>query len=175
MAKRRKMSAGSASMTDNRGDKTHALDSNAASAVSEMDLDEEQDESETSEQLDGEVGIDDAINEPRGNNPRIDSEEHWHAHTNEAVVKRLLKIALSHYPERLHKALVVVGHGNTKYTRTAIGGAFTLSKLVDSPRTREKVKFLARYSDLQQYVSRQELVTIVGGTAHVQASAFQCR
>jgi CRAL/TRIO domain len=109
------------------------------------------------------------------NNPRIHPDEKWHEHTSKLLVKRLVNIVMANYPERLHQALVVVRHGNGSYARTAVGGVFSLTKIVVSARTRDKVKFLTRYADLQQYVAKDQLVTLVGGTAPINPAAFECR
>lgn len=107
-------------------------------------------------------------------NPRIHSDEQWHTHTTKQLIRRLVDIVTTHYPERLSKALVVVGKGNTAYTRTAVGGYLALPKVLSRQRTREKVKFLIRYTDLQEYVSKDELPVLVGGTATVDPRVYEC-
>jgi hypothetical protein len=106
------------------------------------------------------------------NNPRIEEDEAWHVHTSKRMVYHLISLVMSNYPERLHRALVVIGHGNKSYTRTAVGAGLKLSKYVASARTRDKVKFLIRYSDLREFISPHELVTMVGGTAPVAGQAY---
>jgi len=108
------------------------------------------------------------------NNPRIDPQEQWQAHTNKSTVLRLIQILMDYYPERLHRAFVVVGHGNTAYTRTVVGGMVNLSKYVPSSRTRDKVRFLLHYSDLREYIDKDELVTIASGRAPVSPDVFKC-
>jgi hypothetical protein len=107
-------------------------------------------------------------------NPRIQSDEQWHTHTTKQFIRRMIDIVTTHYPERLSKALVVVGKGNTAYTRTAVGGMLALPKVLSRQRTREKVKFLIRYADLQEYVAKDELPVLVGGTATVDPRVFEC-
>lgn len=108
------------------------------------------------------------------NNPRIDPNENWYLHTSKRMVRRLIHLLMLHYPERLRMALVVLGHGNSAYCRTAVGGALKLAKYIHSTRTREKVKFLVRYADLQDFVERGELVTIAGGHVEIDETAFSC-
>lgn len=109
-------------------------------------------------------------------NPRIDPTEQYYVHTSKRVVRRLISLVMQHYPERLHKAYVVVGYGNKTYTRTAVGGTMRLSKyILHSQRTREKVKFLIRYNDLREYISSDQLVTIAGGDARIHGDVFECK
>jgi hypothetical protein len=106
-------------------------------------------------------------------NPRVDYQEHYHVHSNKELIRSLIKILLDHYPERLHKAYVVVGHGNTAYTRSAVGASLGIAKYIKPARTREKIKFLVRYTDLQRYIDTEQLPTIAGGKAHVVLKAFE--
>lgn len=115
------------------------------------------------------------IEKSQRSNPRMFFDEHWNIHTSRSFITRLVHVLMSHYPERLAKALVVVGHGNKKYAATAIGGILFLTGLVPSPRTRDKVHFLTRYRDLQSFVHRTQLVTLVGGTQVIDAEHFQCK
>jgi hypothetical protein len=112
---------------------------------------------------------------PAAHNPRIHSDEQWYTHTSKQLIRRMIDIITTHYPERLSKALVVVGKGNAAYTRTAVGGMLALPQVLSRQRTREKVKFLIRYADLQEYVAKDELSVLVGGTATVDPSVFECR
>jgi hypothetical protein len=107
-------------------------------------------------------------------NPRIYSDEQWHTHTTKHLIRRMIDIVTTHYPERLSKALVVVGKGNTAYTRTAVGGILALPKVLSRQRTREKVKFLIRYADLQEYVAKEELSVMVGGAAALDPRVYEC-
>jgi hypothetical protein len=107
-------------------------------------------------------------------NPRMFHDEHWNVHTSKSMIERLVNILLTHYPERLGKALVIVGHGNKKYARSSIGGLLYLTSLVASTRTRDKVRLLTRYRDLQSYVHRSQLVTLAGGTQMVDAAHYEC-
>jgi Divergent CRAL/TRIO domain len=108
-------------------------------------------------------------------NPRVDYQEHYHVHSDKEMIRGLIKLLLDHYPERLFKAYVVVGHGNTAYTRTAVGGSMMIANYIQPARTREKIKFLIRYSDLQKYIDIDQLPTIAGGTAPVTLAAFEYR
>ena len=107
------------------------------------------------------------------NNPRIHPSEKWHAHTTRKLVLRLIDLLMTHYPERLKKALVVVGHGRWAYVRTKLRGKLALSVTVPSNRTRERVRFLTRYKELQEFVDPEVLVKFVGGNADVSPSAFE--
>lgn len=108
-------------------------------------------------------------------NPRVDYQEHYHVHSDTEMIRALTKLLLDHYPERLFKAYVVVGHGNTAYTRTAVGGSMRIANYIQPARTREKIKFLIRYSDLRKYIDVDQLPTIAGGTAPVTSAAFEYR
>ena len=108
------------------------------------------------------------------NNPRINKDEKWNPHTSIALVRKITGIAMTHYPETLHQALVVVGHGNTSYFRSAVGGMLKLSRVVGSSKTREKVLLLPRYADLREFISTEELVTLVGGLSPIREEAFHC-
>lgn len=112
--------------------------------------------------------------ESHSHNPRIDDDENYYTHTDKDLIYRLIDTLEKHYPERLHKALVVFRHGNNSYARTAVRGVIELSKLVQSSKTRQKVSFLTRYADLRYHVSRDELVTLAGGHAPVHMSAYEC-
>jgi hypothetical protein len=120
-----------------------------------------------------ELSVVDRLPMSQHHNPRVDYQEHYHVHSNKDLVQSLIKIVLDHYPERLYKAYVVVGHGNTAYTRTAVGGSLLVSTYVQPPRTRDKVKFLIRYSDLRKYIDIEQLPTIAGGKAPVTLKAFE--
>lgn len=74
-------------------------------------------------------------------------------------------------PERLYQALVVVKPSQTISLRK-IFGSFRLASLVDSPVTRSKVRILNSFSELQKYVSKQELVTIAGGETPINPEVF---
>ena len=109
------------------------------------------------------------------NNPRIYRDELWNTHTSKIMIERRMHILLTHYPERLNKALVVIGHGNRKYVRSAVGGVLQLASLMRPSWTRDKVRFLTRYRDLQTYVDRSQLVTLVGGTLVEDSQHFECK
>lgn len=105
-------------------------------------------------------------------NPRVNSEEPWQLHTNEKLVKQLVDLVSAHYPERLYQALVVV-NDNQILSLKRFMGPLTLSSFVDSNRTRSKVKFLSKFSELEKYVSKNELVTIAGGNQPIDPRAFE--
>jgi hypothetical protein len=118
--------------------------------------------------------VDDVRLEPT-NNPRVFPDEHWNVHTSKVLIGQLVHVLLSHYPERLSSALVVIGHGNNKYARSAVGGLLYLTGLVNSSRTRDKVRFLTRYRDLQSYVHHSQLITLVGGSQVEDPHHYECR
>jgi hypothetical protein len=122
---------------------------------------DEDDESATEEDVEDSSEIYDVVNQ---NNPRVYRDEQWHSHTNRNVVDQLLVLVMKHYPERLSKALIVLGHGNKQYVRSAVGGVLALPAMIPSSRTREKIVFLTRYRDLQNYVDDSQLLTFVGGS-----------
>ena len=124
---------------------------------------------------DDNVLLADNENNEQRSNPRMFFDEQWNIHTSKSVIERLVNLLMTHYPERLARALVVVGHGNKKYALTAIGGVFFLTGMVPSTKTRDKVRFLTRYRDLQSYVHRAQLVTLVGGTQVVDTGHYECR
>jgi hypothetical protein len=113
----------------------------------------------------------DAPSRRKGTNPRIlASGERYHAHSNSDVISRLVGILLDHYPERLHKALILPGD-----MFTVLGGSLAVRSFVSSTKTRSKVFVLSRASELKQHVSKSELSVIVGGSAAVPRSAFECK
>jgi hypothetical protein len=118
--------------------------------------------------------FDEAVKAAQTNNPRIYRDELWNTHTSKLFITRIVDILLTHYPERLNKALVVVGHGNKKYVRSAVGGVISIAGLIRPSRTRDKIRFLTRYRDLQTYVDRSQLVTLVGGTQVEDAKHYEC-
>ena len=138
---------------------------------------EEEDEEEAADHFSDDENDGDAILREGDlgflDNPRIEPEEHYHVHSTKLMVRSLIGLLMAHYPERLHRALIVVGYGNTSYTRTVVGGAMKLKKYVDSSRTRDKVRFLHRYSELYGYIDKNELVSIAGGSAPIHPDAFE--
>lgn len=98
-----------------------------------------------------------------GANPRLYPGEDYTVHSNTSVTNRLIAILRQHYPERLHKALVLPG------------GLLPMGSsrgYIQSSRTRAKVIILGSASELTHHVSKSELLSIVGGTAHVNPTAF---
>lgn len=106
------------------------------------------------------------------NNPRLHSDERWRTHSSRRLIARLLDLVSIHYPERLGKALVILGYGNSPYVRTTLRAKLALSVLLRSSRTRKKVVFLQSFSELEQYVHKDVLVKFVGGRNVVAPEAF---
>ena len=104
-------------------------------------------------------------------NPRINPDESWQTHTNKMFVKRIVELVSAHYPERLYQALVVLTPAQTTPLRK-IFESYSLSNFVASPETRAKLKFLNTFRELQKYVSKEELLTIVGGDATISSEVF---
>lgn len=145
--------------------------STAFSAVSSLGGEESSDEEERDHEDDSE----ESPHRVQSNNPRIFRDEVWNPHTSRPLIERLIQILLAHYPERLSKALVVIGHKNKRYVRSTVGGVLALTSAVSSSKTREKVKFLTHYSELQKYVDRSELITLVGGTQRENLQHYECK
>jgi hypothetical protein len=106
-------------------------------------------------------------------NPRIARGETWCHHTNKPMIRRLLKLLEEHYPERLAKAFLVKGHGKNSYYATKIHGRVIATALL-YPETRAKVKFIMKLKELKNHIEASELLTIVGGTATIHPSVFEC-
>lgn len=106
-------------------------------------------------------------------NPRIARDESWWPHTNKKVIHRLIKLLEEHYPERLAKAFLVRGHGSNPYYATKIRGRIIATALL-YPETRTKVKFITKLAELKNHVEASELLTIVGGTATIHKSVYEC-
>lgn len=109
------------------------------------------------------------------NNPRVLRDEVWNPHTSRPLLERLIEILLAHYPERLSKALVVLGHKNKRYVRSIVGGVLALASVIPSSKTRDKVRFLAHYSELQSFVDQSELVSLVGGNQSEDMKHYEWR
>jgi hypothetical protein len=108
-------------------------------------------------------------------NPRVhQSAEKWYTHSNRRVLLRLIDIVMNHYPERLSKALVVVGHDRKAMIKTVISGTLAASVAIKSPRTRDKIHFLRKFRDLQEFIDKDNLVKLVGGNVCVKPQAFEC-
>mmetsp|Transcript_16775 Transcript_16775/g.38749 ORF Transcript_16775/g.38749 Transcript_16775/m.38749 type:complete len:1535 (+) Transcript_16775:357-4961(+) len=112
-------------------------------------------------------------------NPRISTDEKWTCHTNKAMLRRLFKILMAHYPGRLSRILVVKGRGRNHYYRDHIQGKMVLRKLlsnIDKYSCREimtKVQFVNKTSMLIQYISLKNLPCFVGGIAPIRPSAYE--
>lgn len=108
-------------------------------------------------------------------NPRLPEDESYFLHTSSPMIRKLVDILLRHYPERLSRALIVPSMGNIAYFRTVVGGRLALASVASSSRTRNKVRFLKSFAELTLYVTKDQLVTIVGGTSPIDPSAFEAR
>jgi hypothetical protein len=110
-----------------------------------------------------------------GVNPRLQAGEDYHAHTNPMLIKKLIEIVMAHYPERLHKAILVPGKSRGYgYWRTAVGVQFAIRNSILSSRTRSKCCVLHRVGELKEFVHPSEIITIAGGEAPLQPDAFEC-
>lgn len=119
--------------------------------------------------------VETAANDLADYNPRVhQNAENWYAHSNRRVLLRLIDIVINHYPERLSKALIVVGHDRRALVKTLVSGKLALSVAIQSPRTRDKVRFLRKFRELQEFVDKDILVKFAGGNAPVKAQAFEC-
>jgi hypothetical protein len=92
------------------------------------------------------------------NNDPINS---YHVHTNFTLVLQLIEILRKNYPERLSKVLIVP-HGWEK-----ILGTHGLRSFVPQNRTRQKIYMLECMDDLTQFVAKDELSVLAGGTLPV--------
>jgi hypothetical protein len=119
---------------------------------------------------------DDAVSCAAGNsgsrNPRISLDEQWKCHSNTQMMERLFTILGAHYPSRLAKALIVKGRGSNTYYRDTFQGKRKLRKLLGHQLVQDKIRFIQKSSALDKYVEVTQLVTIVGGTAPVDDSAY---
>ena len=136
----------------------------------EMVADDEQ------EDLFEESSADEAVNKLQRvanyDNPRVPQSEKYYVHSSDQLLRRLIKLVMLHYPERLYRALVVKGNGGARGSRTVIGSIIQLSSFVGSASTRRKVKFFRRRADLQRYVDKKQLIELAGGEAAISPSAF---
>jgi len=104
-------------------------------------------------------------------NPRVNPAEFWQPHTTEKLVRQVIDLLSAHYPERLYQALVVMKPAHVVFVSRVLG-QFRVANFVDSPITRSKVKIVSKFSDLRKYVSKHELVTIVGGEKPIDPGVF---
>ena len=103
----------------------------------------------------------------RGCNPRIDPEEEYRVHGNDELADRLRNIVMRHYPERLHKCLVLPGD---PLGEKLVAKWFNYH-LPYSP-IRGKITILDSPQDLKLFILADELVTFAGGNSLVNSSAF---
>ena len=119
--------------------------------------------------------VESAANDLADYNPRVhQNAENWYAHSNRKVLLRLIDIVMNHYPERLSKALVVVGHDRRALVRTVVRGTLAMSVAIKSPRTKDKIRFLRKFRELHEFVDQNVLVKLAGGNAPIKAHAFEC-
>jgi hypothetical protein len=98
-------------------------------------------------------------------NPRLLPGEDYYPHANTKVIAKLIDTLLKHYPERLHRAIIVPGKGGPVQ--------IMWNKYIPSSRTRAKVTHLHRVEELTTFISANEMVTLVGGNAVVHPNAFE--
>ena len=95
-----------------------------------------------------------------GSTPRsVHKHEPYYIHTNFQLVQKLIKILRANYPERLSKALIIPNGGWEKFL-----GMHGLRRYIPSDRTRSKIIMLDKVEDLLGYCSKDQLISLVGGT-----------
>ena len=112
-----------------------------------------------------------------GINPRLHPGEEYYTHVSTKMIAKLIDTLSKHYPERLHKAICIPGKGGYRYHRNvpnAVGVMMSLTKYIQSARTRAKVTCLQSVDELKEYISADEMVTLVGGNVPVHPYAFEC-
>jgi len=82
------------------------------------------------------------------------------------LIRYVLPVVGQHYPEILHRCLVVFEGANENllthmHVRKVVNGLFR------SQTARSRIHFLSYFSDLQEYIEKKELVIPAGGTAAV--------
>ena len=73
--------------------------------------------------------------------------------------------------------IIIPGKGGYRYHRNvpnAVGVMMSLTKYIQSARTRAKVTCLQSVDELKEYISADEMVTLVGGNVPVHPYAFEC-
>lgn len=174
-AKNAEVSAAGGNTAKDLEEDTFEQDTAASTAVSTIQTSGGDESTNEDEVEDEDDDYDKILRLIQTNNPRVYRDEVWNTHTSKALIERLIGILLAHYPERLSKALVVVGYKNKRYLRSAVGGVLALTSVVSSSKTRDKVRFLNHYHDLHSYVDRSELITLVGGTQREDMQHYECR
>jgi hypothetical protein len=159
------------SASDSASTRTASIEDEDVEVAEEMIENEDDDDGMHEHDIKDETGKN--ASDSRLHNPRIGTDEKWYVHTNGSTIRRLIHLVMAHFPERLRRALVVVGKGNTTYFRTAVGGSIRLAAVPMSSKTSQKVKFLIRYVDLRQYAKKEDLSVLVGGTLLPSPSSFQ--
>jgi len=107
-------------------------------------------------------------------NPRVSANEKFHLHTSKEVYQKFFTLFATHYPGRLGVAVVVAGKGRNHYYSTTLRRKAVLKKLVPPKMLRMKFQFVDTYAELIQFVPEDQLVSIVGGSEPIRASAFGC-
>lgn len=102
----------------------------------------------------------------KDDNSRISSSEPWHIHVNARLLHRLIDTLVLHYPERLHRALIVTKNSSKVLSnRTSYFGRHLKG-------FKDRVRILRSYETLANFVHTSELVQLAGGIAPVEKSAF---
>jgi len=109
-----------------------------------------------------------------GINPRLQSGDKYHTHSNKALLLRLLSIVLQHYPERLYKAILVPGYGHSYgQWRTAVITQMAIRSNLHETRTRSKCFVLNRIMELTDFIPHSQLITIAGGEVPLHPNVFE--
>lgn len=98
-------------------------------------------------------------------NPRVRDDELWYPHTNRQIVQTLIAIVRNHYPERLHRVLLVSGSGFC-LARSAMGRNLAIRRALPDTKLRNRVIYISRYKDIHKFVEPSQIPTFVGGCAN---------
>ena len=110
-----------------------------------------------------------------GVNPRVAHPEEYSVHSTPALLRRLVRLMMDHYPERLYKVIIAPGkRRGYGYFGTAVGAQLAIHNNITSARTRSKCFILHRLRELREYIDKEELITIAGGYAPILPSAYEC-
>jgi hypothetical protein len=99
-------------------------------------------------------------------NPRVRDDELWYPHTNHQVVQKLIAIVRNHYPDRVHRVLLVAGSG-FRLARSAMGRNLAIRRALPDAKLRNRVVYLSRHKDIHKFIEPSKLPAFVGGTADV--------
>ena len=110
-----------------------------------------------------------------GVNPRLVHPEEYQVHSTQALMRRLVRLLLKHYPERLYKVIIAPGkRRGYGYFGTAVGAQLAVRNNISSARTRSKCFILHRLRELKQFIAPDQLIAIAGGRAPIKPAAFEC-